>query len=310
MRRYLPLFSVCPVLFYLVISTSCTIDVKAQDTEDLSYDHVIVLAFDGWGSSSFETANMPFLKSKLSESAWTLKKRSILPTSSACNWATMFKGAGPEAHGFIVWDTQSPAFDVTYADEKGNFPSVFSLFRKQYPDRDMGYFYQWEGMKYIFDMDDFSSTEAFPVSLEGSEKMKDAAIRYVKEKKPGLVAFIWDYPDAKGHSVGWNTEDYMNELTHIDIIIKEVYDACVEAGIIDNTLFIVTSDHGRHDTTHGQPLMSDIETPFILFGKGVNPGIIHEPLMQYDVASILSDYLHLPRPIAWRGITPQNVFIY
>lgn len=309
MRRYLPLFSVCPVLFYLVISTSCTIDVKAQDTEDLSYDHVIVLAFDGWGSSSFETAIMPFLKSKLSESAWTLKKRSILPTSSACNWATMFKGAGPEAHGFIVWDTQSPAFDVTYADEKGNFPSVFSLFRKQYPDRDMGYFYQWEGMKYIFDMDDFSSTEAFPVSLEGSEKMKDAAIKYIKEKKPGLAAFIWDYPDKTGHTIGWYTEEYMKELSHVDTIIESIVNACIESQIIDETLFIITSDHGGHEKTHHQPLMSDLETPFLLFGKGIKPGEIKEPVMQYDVASILTDFFRIEKPKAWRGKTPEDLFL-
>lgn len=116
------------ILFIVIISfpvfTTCT-HIKAQVPEKTSYPHVIILAFDGWGSSSFEAADMPFLKSKLPESAWTINKRSILPTSSACNWATMFKGAGPEAHGYIAWDTQTPAFVITYADEKGNFPSVF-----------------------------------------------------------------------------------------------------------------------------------------------------------------------------------------
>lgn len=114
----------------------------------------------------------------------------------------------------------------------------------------MGYFYQWEGMKYIFDMDDFSLEKEFPVSYDGSEQMKDAAIQHIKDKKPGLACFIWDYPDKTGHTVGWYTEDYMAELTHIDCILKSFVEASKEAGIIENTLFVITSDHGGHGKEH------------------------------------------------------------
>ena len=299
------------VLSVLLLSTaagivkSCT-PINAQVAPD--YEHVIILGFDGWGASSFNDANMPYLKSLLPNSAWTLRKRSILPSSSACNWASMFKGAGPEAHGYIAWNTQTPAFDITYADKKGNFPSLFSLYREKYPDREMGYLYQWDGMKYIFDMDDFNYTEAFSVSVAGSDKMSDAAISYIKERKPSLAFFVWDYPDATGHSIGWYTDNYMSELAHIDGIISSVVDACVQAGIIENTLLVITSDHGGHDKTHGHPLISDLETPFLLFGKGIKPGEIDEPLMQYDIASILADYMSLKQPIAWRGRTPSNLF--
>lgn len=287
------------------VMTACT-PIKAQITP--SYEHVIILGFDGWGASSCKDANMPFLKSLLPDSAWTLRKRSILPTSSACNWATMFKGAGPEAHGYIEWDTKTPAFDITYADEKGNFPSLFSLYRKQYPEIEMGYLYQWDGMKYIFDMDVFSYEKEYPISYYGSEKMKDDAVKYIKDKKPGLALFVWDFPDNKGHNEGWYTSEYMEELAHIDSIIMSVIYACSEAGIADNTLFVITSDHGGHGKTHGDPLLSDLETPFMLFGKDIISGEIVAPVMQYDVASILADYLGIEQPIAWRGKTPVGIF--
>lgn len=296
-------------VFSLYFLVSCT-DANAHEAETQPCDkHVIILAFDGWGASSFEMASMPFLKSKIPESAWTVHKRSILPTSSACNWATMFKGIGPEAHGYIAWNTQTPAFDISFTDEKGNFPSVFSIYRRKYPGREMGYFYQWEGMKYIFDLDDFSSVKGFSVTLAGSEMMKDHTVSYIKEKKPGLACFVWDYPDKTGHSVGWYTPEYMSELSHIDTIIEAVVNSCVEAGIIDKTLFIVTSDHGGHDKTHHQPLISDLETPFVLFGQGVKAQEITVPLMQYDVASIIADYLSLDQPVAWRGKTPVDLFM-
>ena len=299
--------SLLAIIVGFFIGASCT-RVHAEIKSDIDQPHIIILAFDGWGASSFKSADMPFLKDKLGQSAWTVHKRSILPTSSACNWATMFKGAGPEAHGYIDWDTRTPAFDITYADSKGFFPSFFSIYRRSYPDQEMGYLYQWEGMKYIFDESDFNYVKEFEVSVKGSDLMKDAAVSYIIEKKPAVAAFVWDYPDKTGHTIGWYMDEYMSELSHIDGIINSIVGACAQAGIIENTLFVITSDHGGHGKTHGQPLLSDLETPFILFGKGINPVQIREPLMQYDVASILADYLSLEKPIAWRGRTPQGLF--
>ena len=290
-----------------VYITSC-VPSNAEPITDKDSKHIIVLGFDGWGASSFDQADMPFIKSILTKSAWTLHKRSILPTSSACNWATMFKGAGPEAHGYIDWDTKAPAFEVTEKNSKGLFPSVFSLFRDYYPKSEMGYFYQWDGMGFIFDMDDFSYTASFPVSAAGSNQMKNAASSYIINEKPNLAIFIWDYPDKTGHTSGWYKKEYMTELTRIDSFIESIVNACKEAGIIDNTIFVITSDHGGHDKTHHQPIMSDLETPFIIFGPGINPGEIVEPLMQYDVASILADCLRLKHPSSWRGKTPEGIF--
>ena len=302
-RRF---FSPITLLSILLFGFGACVPSNAETIED-NKDHVIILAFDGWGASSFEAANMPFLKSMLSESAWTLHKRSILPTSSACNWATMFKGAGPEAHGYIEWDTKKPVFGIAYADAKGNFPSLFSVYREAHPDHEMGYLYQWEGMFYLFDMSDFSFIKHFALSEVGSDAMKEASVAYIQEKKPTLALMAWDYPDHTGHTVGWYTDAYMKELSHIDSIIEEIVDACKAAGIYENTLFVITSDHGGHDKGHGQAVMSDLETPFIMFGKGVRPGEIQSPLMQYDVAAILADYLHLHHPDGWRGKTPEGL---
>ena len=132
-------------------------------------------------------------------------------------------------------------------------------------------------------MDDFSYEKAYPITYNGSELMKEEAIAYIKEKKPGLAFFAWDYPDRIGHTIGWYTDDYMSELTHIDGIIKGVVDSCIEAGIIDNTLFVIVSDHGGHGISHGEALISDLETPFIMFGKGT----ISEPsLTTFNTASL------------------------
>ena len=62
--------------------------------------HVVYIGLDGWGSYSMPKANMPTVKSLMETGCYTMQKRTVLPSSSAVNWASMFMGAGPEVHGY------------------------------------------------------------------------------------------------------------------------------------------------------------------------------------------------------------------
>ena len=66
-------------------------------------EHVFVIGLDGWGAYSVAKADMPNVKALMDAGCYTLKKRSVLPSSSAVNWASMFMGAGPELHGYTEW---------------------------------------------------------------------------------------------------------------------------------------------------------------------------------------------------------------
>ena len=71
-------------------------------------DHVFLIGLDGWGAYSVEKAEMPNVKTLMDAGCYTLKKRSVLPSSSAVNWASMFMGAGPELHGYTEWGSKTP----------------------------------------------------------------------------------------------------------------------------------------------------------------------------------------------------------
>ena len=70
--------------------------------------HVVFIGLDGWGAYSLPKADMPNVKKLMEDGAYTLKKRSALPSSSAINWASMFMGAGPELHGYTEWGSKTP----------------------------------------------------------------------------------------------------------------------------------------------------------------------------------------------------------
>ncbi|SFS72905.1 Type I phosphodiesterase / nucleotide pyrophosphatase [Sphingobacterium wenxiniae] len=62
--------------------------------------HVVVVGFDGLGAYAVPKANMPHLKKLMEDGAFSLKARTVLPSSSAVNWASMIMGAGPTMHGY------------------------------------------------------------------------------------------------------------------------------------------------------------------------------------------------------------------
>lgn len=84
-------------------------------------EHVFVIGLDGWGAYSVAKADMPNVKALMDAGCYTLKKRSVLPSSSAVNWASMFMGAGPELHGYTEWGSRTPELPSRVLNEHGIF---------------------------------------------------------------------------------------------------------------------------------------------------------------------------------------------
>lgn len=72
--------------------------------------HVVLVAFDGLSAVAIRNHPMPNFNRLMKEGASTLNNRSILPSSSAPNWASMFTGVGPELHGYTTWEAKHRKF--------------------------------------------------------------------------------------------------------------------------------------------------------------------------------------------------------
>ena len=72
------------ILAVLLVATPCNAKGKAK--------HVVLIGLDGWGAYSVPKADIPTIKQLMADGAYTLEKRSALPSSSAINWASMFMG--------------------------------------------------------------------------------------------------------------------------------------------------------------------------------------------------------------------------
>lgn len=303
MNKHFHLLSFIVMAVFIGISTSC-------QTKQNKAEHVIFIGLDGWGAYSVPKANMPNVKALMEEGSYTLKKRSSLPSSSAVNWASMFMGAGPELHGYTEWGSQTPELPSRELNQHHIFPTVFQLLRDAHPEAEIGCLYEWDGIKYL--VDTLALNYRYHVADYGKtpEDLSEKASQYIKEKRPALVAICFDNPDHVGHADGHDTPAYYAKLKELDTYVGQIVKAVEEAGMKDNTIFIITSDHGGINKDHGGKTMNEMETPFIISGKNIRRGLCFDDIsmMQYDVASTIASIFNLKQPQVWIGRPMDHVF--
>lgn len=272
-------------------------------------NHVVLIGLDGWGAYSVEKADMPVVKKLMQEGSYTLKKRSVLPSSSAVNWASMFMGAGPELHGYTEWGSQTPELPSRLVDEDGIFPTVFGLLHRAAPKAEIGCIYEWDGIRYVVDTLALTYDKHVAEASKEPEATARYAAEYIQRAKPNLVGVIFDNPDHVGHADGHDTPAYYEVLTKLDGYIGQIVQAVKEAGILDDTVFIVTADHGGINKGHGGKTMEEMETAFIISGKNVKKGYnFTESMMQFDVAPTIGWIFNLQQPQVWIGRPMKQVF--
>ena len=295
------------LLIAVIAFASCTQTQKAEKKQIA--EHVIYIGLDGWGSYSVDKADMPNVKALMAEGCWTLQKRAVLPSSSGVNWASMFMGATPELHGYTTWNSATHEIPERVILKNNIFPTMFQLVRDAQPEAEIGCIYEWDGIKYVLDTLSTSYQEMVHPSKIYTDEMKNMSVKYIKEKKPVLGAFIFDNPDHVGHDKGHDTPEYYANLTELDGYVGEIIQATKEAGIYENCIFIITSDHGGINKGHGGKTLEEINTPFIIAGKGVKKGgEFQESMMQFDCAPTVLHIFGLEGPQVWTGRPMTQVF--
>lgn len=294
------------LLLFVVLISGLAVVEAARVKGVKGVEHVVLIGLDGWGAYSVPKADMPTTKSLMEAGAYTLESRSVLPSSSAVNWASMIMGAGPEIHGFTTWGSQKPDLPSRVLNKYGLFPTIFSLLREQKPEVELGYIYEWGGMAFLTEKEAINYSK----HAEGGHNVTtSAAVSYILDKKPDFLMVAYDEPDGVGHSKGHDTPEYYAKLTELDGCIAQIVEAVKKAGIYDKTLFILTADHGGIDKGHGGKTMKEMQVPLILCGAGVKAGHhIASAVMQFDTAATLAYIFGVTPPQVWIGRPVTEVF--
>jgi len=284
-------------------TSSCSQTVKSPAAK-----HVIVIGIDGMSPDGINHAETPVMDLMMNEGSYTLHARAVMPSSSGANWGSMLMGAGPEQHGIISndWRTDNYELYPTVVRNKNLFPTVFAVIRDQRPNAEIGAILDWNPISNFIEQD-VTDYLALP---EDEDETTRLAQEYIKNKKPDFTFIHIDHVDAAGHNEGHGSPAYYRAVAKADSLIGQIVKATEEAGISEETVFIISSDHGGIGYGHGGNSPAEMEIPFIISGKNVKPGyLLNQPVNTYDNPATALFALGMNQPFEWIGRPVKAAFV-
>ena len=280
---------------------------QAQEKYPQGIQHVIVIGVDGMSPDGIRTAPTPVMHGLLKTGSVKWNVRTVLPSSSSPNWASMIMGAGTEAHGITDndWGRADYTLPPIVSDEDGIFPTIFGWVHRNKPTAEIGAVYQWGDFGRLFEKNAVNYYKNIPDEVGTALEFAS----YVKAKKPVFGFMHLDQVDDDGHEYGHGTPHYSRAVTKADSLIGMVWQSIKDAGIEKSTLLIITADHGGVGFGHGGATIEEAEITMILHGAGIKTGYtVKQQVYTYDLAATIAFALHIVPPYVWTGRPIKSAF--
>lgn len=271
------------------------------------YSHVIVVGVDGAGSF-IKDADTPNFDRIFAGGAVTYSALSSKPSISAECWGSMLLGVGPEIHKLtngIVSSSPYPA--------DSPFPSLFRRIKEIYPEAELGSYCDWNPITYGIVENNLGVSH----DTANDDELTPIICDYIRTKKPDFLFIQFDSVDGAGHKHGYGTPEHLKRINEVDVLVNDVYSAAKEAGIINDTLFIVIADHGGTNPGngegggHGGWTDGEKYVTFAATGRGINNAVIEEMNIR-DLAAIVLYAFDIVAPEfneeGWTSQIPEGIF--
>ena len=262
------------------------------------YKHVVTIGVDGAGAF-FREANTPNMDKIFAKGAVTYKMLSADPTISAQCWGSMLHGVTPNYHRLTNGIVESRAYP---ADSP--FPSFFKVIREHDEQAVLASFTNWNPINVGIVEDGIN------VHKEGNmpdQKLTQAICTYLEDNDPTVLFVQFDEADGAGHGSGYGSQTHLEKITELDGYIGQIYNAYKQKGLLDDTLFLVTADHGGNGNSHGGMTDGEKYVMFAASGKSVQKGEIQDMEIR-DTAAIVLYALGYDCPAGWTARVPSGLF--
>lgn len=287
-------------LFFMLLAGLLWTGCSRTGNRPSGIKHFYVIGVDAMSVEGLKQAHTPNMDQLMANGSVCYTVRTVQPSSSSPNWGSMLMGAGPEIHGNSSNDWRTDNFSLAPAavTDYDMFPSVVSVVKAQRPEGKIGMLYHWDGFGNLFEKGVADLDQNYPSEKETAE----AIAAYIKKDKPLFVFSQLDDVDHVGHAAGHMSKAYLEAINRVDSLVGVIVQATREAGILDETVFMIVSDHGGIGYGHGGTTLEESTVPFILSGKGIKKNfVVPTNVYMYDVAPTITYALGLDAPYAWRG---------
>jgi predicted AlkP superfamily pyrophosphatase or phosphodiesterase len=241
---------------------------------------------------------MTNLKALMQSGAYTLSAQTIMPSTTLPAHASMVVGTCPAKH-IVRWNEYVPEngyalgtdiFDIAKA---AGYRTVIVAGK--------------EKLHHLTASTDFFGFIDTTDRFKDITTLENMAIEQLRLDF-GLMLMHFPDGDLAGHEFGWMSDQQLRAYKRDDGNLGLFIDVMKSREIFDDTLFIITSDHGGHDSTHGTELPEDMTIPWIISGPRVVPGVLQTPVYIMDTAPTIALALGLPFQADWDGVPVYEAF--
>ena len=291
-----------------IILLSCTgREGSRSESAKKLYKHVVIIGIDGLTIDGFQITTTPVLSYVIANGAVKYGARSVLPSSTIPNWGAMIHGAGTEASGITSnnWQSDGQRMSPVVTNQWGLFPGIFDIIRAQIPKAEQGIMFNWSGFGFANHFNNLLQRAIINrcgIYPDSPEETARHACDYIISKKPTFFFVILNHVDGTGHEHGFMSEEYHQAIANADRLAGKIIESIITAGMIDNTLIMILSDHGGSGKKHGGESDDEVSLPYFFYGKGIKKNYkIQQPVYAYDIAATVAFALNLKVPYAWTG---------
>jgi predicted AlkP superfamily pyrophosphatase or phosphodiesterase len=244
-------------------------------------EQVLVISIDGARPDAIQQVDTPHIDALAERGAFTWQAETILPPATLPAHASMLTGLNVDEHGIDYNSYRPGSIDTPtflLRTHEAGYRTAMAIGKEK-----LSQFRQSDDVGYTF-------------ARLGDRSVVNAALDFLDDGYEVIFVHLPN-PDFFGHLIGWMSDPYLYELQNTDAQIGRLLDGYAERNLLDNTLVILTADHGGHDTEHGQDIPEDRLIPWMIAGPGIQSDYeISAPVSVMDTAHTVLYTLGLDRP--------------
>ena len=261
---------------------------------------VLIVSFDGLRPDAIAEANMVNVMALMQSGAYTLGAQTIFPPVTLPSHSSMLVGTCPAKH-IVRWNEYVPKngyaigidlFDIAHA---AGLRTVMVV-----------------GKEKLRQVTEPASTDYFAF-VDDTDRIED---RYrieqlaIQQLAVGFSLMFVHFPngDLAGHDSGWMSRRQLETYANDDESLGFILESLKSREMYEDTLIIISSDHGGHETTHGIDTPEDMTIPWVVSGPGISPMQLTTQVHTMDTAATAAFALGLPIPPEWDGLPVYEAF--
>lgn len=282
-----------PFILFVVCVIAPAIAAEAQP-RDIAR-RVVIISCDGLRPDAIDQADTPSMKRLIETGSYTPICQAQFPCITLPNHSSMLTGLTIPHHGVTLNVKLEGRIDKT---------TVFDVAAKA--GVSIGFFHNKDKLGYLCPEEQADVWRFSP----DVDLLAELVVAAIEAEDLRLMFIHFGEPDGAGHKEGWMSDAYLAQVARDDRAIGSILNALDRKGILDETVVIITADHGGHDKTHFLPLPFDQNIPWIANGPGIAAGRRLETAVNtVDTAATVLHILGLPTTSAADGKVVDAAFV-